>query len=282
MFSYFVGDKIDVDGGDPIFTYFTGDNYQYMVDGVYDTIRFTPTGGIDDTIPEGVYNVEREYYMCFRIGDTSESGNTITLQSNAVDRSQYKSDNSFIYGLRNIPNPFTGVSWETYDSNGVATTHRANALTGTTYSILRKSYVKVYESDVTGFSGGLESNLLAFYKQNGYLNYKLGYSKYFFSDPVIHFYHANDSSTTEVFTYGSAELKTKSDGIHLLYDFAKDLAGYPVTGEFIARLTAKDPCGNMASIYILLCIDVKDNAAVTRINPKSTSPATIITPASTE
>ena len=279
LFSYFKADKVldtaTTNPDDYIYTYFTGDTYQYMIDSEYDTIRFVPTGVFGVTTSSEVYNNEYEYYMGLRIGTVTDPDNMIVIQSDAVDRSQYSSDNGFIYGLRNIPNPFTGVTWDTYDASGTITTHTADALTGTTYSILRKSYVKVYESDVVGINDQLEEHLLAFYKKNGYLKYRLGYSKYFFDDPVDHFYRASDSSAIEVFTYGSAEIKTEADGIHLLYNFAKDLAGYPVTGEFIARVTAKDPCGNFASIYVLLCIDVKDDAASTSIGNINTN--TILT-----
>lgn len=254
-----------------IYTKFTGDTYQYMINSKYDTIRFTPTGVLGATAPAEVYNAELEYYMCFVSGATpSANGRTIALQSKAVDRSQYSSGNQFIYGIRQLPAPFTGVTWTVYSSNGTGTTYSKPALTGATYSVIRNSFVKVYESDVTGIDADLEQYLIAFYKKNGRLNYRTGYSKYFFDDPINRFYVASDAENREVFAYGTANVISESDGLHLIYNFAKDLAGYPITGEFIGRLTATDPCGNFATIYLLLCVDVKSTAVVARIGSVNT------------
>lgn len=273
IYSHFKGDKywddmINGGSGGNVFTIFSGDTYQYMINGIYDTIKFTPSGVSGHTsAPEDVYNFEHEYYMAFVSGKTvSDTGRTITLMSSAIDRSQFYNSNAFLYGVYQLPAPFTGVTWTGYTDNGTPEPYQANALTGTTYSVMRKSFVKIYESDVTGIDADLESLLVAFYKKNGDLNFKYGYHKYFFDDPIDRFYTASDSTTREVFAYGSATAEYDSDGIHLKYDFAKDLAGYPITGEFIGKLSAKDPCGNFATIYILLCMNIKDTATVVRVS----------------
>lgn len=251
-------------------TYFTGDTYQYMFNGMYDTIRFTPTGVVAPSVtpPSTVYDNEMEFYLAFVSGATS-TGKTIVLMNKAVDSSQYTQKNAFMEGIRNqLPAPFTGVTWTGYSSGGVATSYSSDALSGTTFTVLRKSYAKVYESNVSGIDADLERNLIAFYKKNGRLTYKNGYSKLFFDSPIDRFYVASDATAREVFAYGSSEITVESDGVHLKYNFAKDLAGYPITGEFLGRVTASDTCGNFATIYILLCMNVKDNAVITRIgNP---------------
>lgn len=252
-------------------TYFTGNTYQYMFNGVYDTIRFTPTGVVNPASPppSTVYDNEYEFYMAFVSGATS-TGKTIMLMNKAVDTSQYTHKNAFMEGIRNqLPAPFTGVTWTGYSANGIATSHTENALSGTTYTVRRKSYAKIYESNVSGIDADLERNLIAFYKKNGRLTYKNGYSKLFFDDPIDRFYTASDATAREVFAYGSSAISVEPDGIHLKYNFAKDLAGYPITGEFLGRVTASDTCGNFATIYILLCMNVKDNAVITRIGSPS-------------
>lgn len=270
-YSLFKGDKYwnsAANGGVGawVYTIFTGTTYQYMINSVYDTIRFTPTGVSGHTAPTEVYDNELEYYMCFASGVTvSATGRTIMLQSMAVDRSQYSSGNQFIYGIKQLPPPFTGVTWTEYSSAGVADPHYKNALTGTTFSVIRNSYIKVYESDVTGIDDDLAQYLIAFYKKNNRLYYKYGYSKYFFDDPINRFYVASDATSREVFPYGTTDIHVEPDGIYLTYNYAKDLAGYPISGEFIGRLTAKDPCGNFSTTYFLLCMNVKSTAVVTRI-----------------
>jgi hypothetical protein len=275
-YSHFKADKIwdsmiNSGAGAWVYTKFTGDTYQYMINSVYDTIRFTPTGVSGHTLaPTEVYDFEHEYYMAFVSGKTANvSGRTISLMSNAIDRSQFYNSNAFLYGVYQLPPPFTGVTWTGYTENGDPVPDQSNALTGTTYSVMRKSYVKVYESDVTGIDSELERLLVAFYKKDGYLSFRNGYNKYFFDDSINRFYTATDATTREVFAYGSATAQYESDGIHLKYDFAKDLAGYPITGEFVGRLTAKDPCGNFVTIYVLLCMDVKSTASVVRVNAAS-------------
>lgn len=251
--------------GDWIDTYFTGDTYQYMIDSKYDVLRFTPTFAISGpTAPIDIYGSQREYYMAYVSGNTAPNA-LMTLMSDAVDRSQYNSDNAFVYGITQLPAPFTGITWTDYDINGVPSEQSIDSLSGDTYSIIRKSYVKIYESEVTGINSNLENYLLAFYKSRSTLKFKHGYSKYFFDDPINRFYTASDATSREVFTYGLAEIVVQEDGIHLVYNFAKDLAGYPITGEFIGRLTAKDPCGNFATIYVLLGMNVKNTAAINRI-----------------
>jgi len=275
-YSHFKADKLwDGMTSKWVYTMFTGDTYQYMINNVYDTIRFTPSGVSGHTsAPTEVYDFEHEYYMAFVSGKTiSDTGRTITLMSNAIDRSQFYNGNAFLYGVYQLPAPFTGVTWTGYTDNGTPVPDQSNTLTGTTYSIMRKSYVKVYESDVTGIDSRLEQLLVAFYKKDGYLYFRDGYNKYFFDDPINRFYTASDATSREVFAYGSATAQYESDGIHLVYDFAKDLAGYPITGEFIGRLTAKDPCGNFVTIYMLLCTNVKSNASVIKFNTVSTSQA---------
>lgn len=248
-------------------TDFSGDVYRYMVDGHYDILRFTPTGvdGIATPTDEvkSKYDFEHSYYMGF--GKDNITGDIIYLMSDALDYTQYNTYNHFIHGMKEVPRPFAGIEWTTYDIDGTATPHIADTLTGVNFSIARKSFVKVYESNVIGINERLNKHLLTHYLLNKQLAVKDGFTRDSFPDPVKRFYDASDATNREVFAYGSATAKYEEDGIHLIYYFAKDLAGYPITGEFIGRLTAKDPCGNFATIYILLCIDVKSGASSIKI-----------------
>jgi hypothetical protein len=274
-FSYFIASHKATGSGNT-YTYFTGSTYQYMANSVYDTLTFRPTGIKDGTPSDAkisehtdVYDKDFEYYMCFATGTTNPGGKII-LQSQAVDKSNYLTTNSYVNAIRQLPAPFTGVTWQTYDTGGTEyqppTAHTYNldghvywyytALTGTTYTINRKSYVKVYESNVSGTTANTEKYLIAFYKSGNRTMYKYGYNLNFFDDPINRFYDATDTTQREVFKYGTTQLHAENDGIYLKYILPKDLADYPITGEFIGKLTGKDTCGNFVTIYLLLFIDL--------------------------
>jgi len=268
-FSHFTASRM-LSGTGYTYTYFTGDTYQFMDSGVYDILSFIPTG-ILGTVPSAamlsehtdVYDHDFEYYMAFMTG-TTLTGKTINIQSNAVDNSNYPTTYAYHYAIRQLPPPFTGVTWTTYDATGIPSGHTYNSLTGNTYTITRKSYVKVYESNVSGTTVNMENELIAFYKNNNVIYYKDGYNKNFFDDPINKFFAASDATSREVFAYGAGTVHAENDGIYLRYDIANDMAGYPVTGEFIGRLTGKDMCGNFATIYLLLFIDLQANSYVVK------------------
>lgn len=254
-------------------TYFTGGTFdnRFMLNSVYDVIRLHPSGVIgypdsgftvNNIDPATIYDKDFEFFMAYSTG-TTNIGGTITITSKAIDKVNYTTTNSYLYMVKQVPPPFTGVTWETYDTNADANpVSYYESLSGTTYSVLRKSFAKIYESNISGTTTDTEKYLTAFYKSNGRTKYKFGYSKNFFDNPINRFFDASDTENREVFTYGSSTLHSEQDGLYLTYEFAKDAAGYPVTGEFIGRLTGKDPCGNFVTIYVLLFLDLKDSTYI--------------------
>lgn len=258
--SYFIGETTIPDEET---LYFTGDTYNYMINGIYDVLQFTPTGvsgHTDGSVDSSVYSKELNYYMAY-----NSTTQRIVLQSQPIDVTQYGGDeNKFKYGITQIPAPYSGTTWYTYTSGGDKTEHYSNALTGNTFNILRKSYVKIYESDVIGITPEMENRLISVYFKDDIKEFKFGYNTEFFDNPINRFYVTSDDTEREVFEFGKTEIQYKEDGLYLTYVFEKDLAGYPVCGEFMGRLTIKDPCGNIVTTYFLLCLDIKDNTAINK------------------
>lgn len=125
--------------------------------------------------------------------------------------------------------------------------------------------VKVYENDVYSLSEDAKNKL---YFYNNALQLKSDFKQKSFSGSTINerlincvnFYsEVTDINRRSLKKYGTTNFRLSGKSIFLDYYFDRDELNIPLTGEFVAKLTAWNPCGQMATTFIALLFDTNIN-----------------------
>lgn len=225
-------------------------------------------------------------YLGFPFDLWNQDTNELLISTNPVNRIDFYPyvpngtfnplDNDFIPGqsMFNFINDkqtpiFNGYSY-TYSTNSNETqTVTGNSLSGNTITLKKFSGIKIYPSTVSSLSTNVKNNLIAF---NSLQNMKATFAGFDNGIGIEYaqelFYDATDNNNLEVNRYGTTDFIRKNNGLYLRHYYARDLAGYQRTGEFIGKLTIKDVCGNRASIYLLTLISLDPSITPSKPNQK--------------
>lgn len=116
-----------------------------------------------------------------------------------------------------------------------------------------RTRVEVFESTIETLTTAVKNDL---YFYNSALNLKTGFTSKSFSGATTNaklvtalnkFYDVTDENRRIVTQYGEFDFRLNGTDIIMDYYYPKDQVGYPVTGEFIGKLTATNACGHQAS-----------------------------------
>jgi hypothetical protein len=116
-----------------------------------------------------------------------------------------------------------------------------------------RTRIEVFESTIETLTTGVTNDL---YFYNSALNLKTGFTSKSFSGSTTNaklvtalnkFYDVTDENRRIVTQYGDFDFRLNGTDIIMDYYYSKDEVGYPVTGEFIGKLTATNACGHLST-----------------------------------
>jgi len=142
-----------------------------------------------------------------------------------------------------------------------------------------RTRIEVFESTIETLTTGVTNDL---YFYNSSLNLKTGFTSKSFSGTTTNtklvtglnkFYDVTDENRRIVTQYGEFDFRLNGSDIIMDYYYPKDEVGYPVTGEFIGKLTATNACGHLATTMFGMLF----NTNLNRLNRAATlTPSTLL------
>jgi hypothetical protein len=135
-----------------------------------------------------------------------------------------------------------------------------------------RTRVEVFESTIETLTTGVTNDL---YFYNSSLNLKTAFTSKSFSGATTNaklvtalnkFYDVTDENRRIVTQYGEFDFRLNGTDIIMDYYYPKDEVGYPITGEFMGKLTARNACGHQATTIFGMLF----NTNLNRLNRTST------------
>jgi len=128
-----------------------------------------------------------------------------------------------------------------------------------------RTRVSVFESSIESLTTDVKNSLF-FFKPNFTL--KSGFTSRSFSGSTINnkaitaldkFYDLTDTNRVVATPHGIVDFRANGNDIVLDYYIEKDPVGYPLTGEFMGKLSVTNPCGNVATAFFGILFDTDVN-----------------------
>lgn len=146
-----------------------------------------------------------------------------------------------------------------------------------------RTRVSVFESSVESLTTNVKNSLF-FFKPNFTL--KSGFTSRSFSGSTINnkaiaaldkFYDLTDSNRVVATPHGAVDFRVNGNDIILDYYPEKDPVGYPLTGEFMGKLSISNPCGDVATTFFGILFDTD----VTKLDRTAKTSSSAIIPTET-